>query len=99
MTDKELRKLKRVELLELLVEQAAEMDQLRRELEEARQALKNREILLEEAGTLAEAALRINEVFAAADRAAQDYLMNVRTLAARRAEAAPDSGDDGKETP
>ena len=94
MTDRELRKLKRVELLELLVEQAAEMEELRRELKEAREALQNREILLAESGTLAEAALRINEVFAAADRAAQDYLHNVRAIAARREEAAQ---PDGKE--
>lgn len=91
MTDKELRKLKRVELLELLVEQATEIEELRRELEEARQALKNRQVYLQEAGTLAEAALRINEVFAAADRAAQDYLENVRALAAReQADRQPD---------
>lgn len=96
MTDKELRKLKRVELLELLVEQAAEMEQLRHELEETRRALKNREIMLEESGTLAEAALRINEVFAAADRAAQDYLENVRALCARREAKLQ---NDGKELP
>lgn len=91
MTDKELRKLKRVELLELLIEQATEIEELRRELEEARQALKNRQVYLQEAGTLAEAALRINEVFAAADRAAQDYLENVRALAAReQADRQPD---------
>ena len=84
MTDKELRKLKRVELLELLIEQATEIEELRRELEEARQALKNRQVYLQEA-------LRINEVFAAADRAAQDYLENVRALAAReQADRQPD---------
>lgn len=94
MTEKELRKLKRVELLELLVEQAAEMDALRAELEEARQALKNREISLQEAGTLAEAALRINEVFAAADRAAQDYLHNVQALAARKSGEASKRGKE-----
>lgn len=92
MTDRELRKLKRVELLELLVEQAAEMEELRRELKEAREALQNREILLAESGTLAEAALRINEVFAAADRAAQDYLHNVKAMAAHRNDAAQSDG-------
>lgn len=93
MTEKELRRLKRVELLELLIEQATEIEELRRELEEARQALKNREVDLQEAGTLAEAALRINEVFAAADRAAQDYLENVRALAARRQAARQPDGE------
>lgn len=94
MTEKELRRLKRVELLELLIEQATEIEELRRELEEARQALKNREVDLQEAGTLAEAALRINEVFAAADRAAQDYLENVRALAARRQAARQPDGEE-----
>lgn len=80
MTDKELRKLKRVELLELLVEQAAEIEKLRQELDEARQALERRELLLSNCGSLAEAALQINEVFAAADRAAQDYLDSIRAM-------------------
>ena len=39
MTDKELRKLRRVELLELLVDQAAEMEELRRQLDQANEAL------------------------------------------------------------
>lgn len=80
MTDKELRKLKRVELLELLVEQATEMEKLRQELDEARQALEQRELMIANCGSMAEAALRINEVFAAADRAARDYLNSVRAM-------------------
>ena len=39
MTDKELRKLKRIELLELLVEQAEETEQLREQLRQAEDAL------------------------------------------------------------
>lgn len=80
MQDKELRKLKRVELLELLVEQATEIEKLRQELEEAQQALERRELMVSQCGSLAEAALKINEVFAAADRAARDYLNNVRAM-------------------
>ena len=76
MTDKELRKLNRAELLELLVDQAAEMDRLREQLEEARRALEERTILMKKAGSMAEAALELNGVFEAADRAARDYLNN-----------------------
>ena len=76
MTDKELRKLNRAELLELLVDQAAEMDELREQLEEARRALEERNTLMKKAGSMAEAALGINGVFEAADRAARDYLDN-----------------------
>ena len=39
MTDRELQKLKRVELLQLLVEQSRELDALRRELEETKKQL------------------------------------------------------------
>ena len=78
MTDKELRKLRRVELLELLVDQAAEMEELRRQLDQANQALAERELHLKEAGSIAEAALRLNGVFEAAQAAAQQYLDNIR---------------------
>ena len=40
---------------------------------------------LEEAGSIAEAALRINGVFEAAQRAAEQYLMNVKRLDAAKA--------------
>ena len=80
MTDKELRKLRRVELLELLVDQAAEMEDLRRQLEEAREALAERELHIKESGSMAEAALRLNGVFEAADQAAQQYLRSIEAL-------------------
>lgn len=80
MTDKELKKLKRMELLELLVDQAAEMDSLKKQLEETKAALESREFRLKETGSIAQAALEINEVFAAAQRAAQDYLDNIRRM-------------------
>ena len=85
MTDKELKKLRRVELLELLVDQAAEMDALKKELEETKAALESREFRLKETGSIAQAAMEVNEVFAAAQRAAQDYLDNIRRMEAEQA--------------
>lgn len=78
MTDKELKRLRRGELLELLVEQGRQVEQLKRELEEARQALASREIAIREAGTLAEAALKLNGVFEAADAAVKQYMENLK---------------------
>ena len=72
MTDKELRKLRRIELLELLVEQGEEMERLRGQLQKAQEALQERTIVIQKAGSLAEAALRLNGVFTAADQAARD---------------------------
>lgn len=82
MTDKELRRLRRRELLELLIVQTDENEKLRRELSRTQAELNNRRIAIEYAGSLAEAALQLNGVFEAADRAAKQYLENVRRVAA-----------------
>lgn len=88
MTDKELRRLSRAELLEMLLAQTEENRQLKRELKEARDALSNRQIAIEESGTMAEAALKLNGVFEAADRAVQQYLENIeRAMRERREES------------
>lgn len=82
MTDKTLRKMSRRELMELLLAQSKEVERLRAELEQAEQKLRSRQILLREAGSIAEASLRLNEVFESAQRAADQYLLNVKQLAA-----------------
>ena len=84
MTDKELRKLKRVELLEILVSLSEENEQLRKENEELREALSQKEICIEQSGSIAEASLKLSGVFEAAQRAADLYLENVRRLAGEK---------------
>lgn len=84
MTGKELKKLSRAELLELLLQQSREMERLQRKLDRAEKQLQSRQIMLEEAGNIAEAALRINEVFEAAQQAADQYLENVKRLSEQR---------------
>lgn len=80
MTEKELKKLNRKELLELLLIQTARADKLEAELAEAHEQLKRREIMEMEAGTMAEAALKLNDVFSAADAAAAQYLQNIKRI-------------------
>jgi hypothetical protein len=80
MTQKELKKLHRMELLELLIEQTKRADALEEEVAELKAQLAAREIDIEKAGTLAEAAIKINEVLAAADAAAKQYLYNVQRI-------------------
>ncbi len=84
MEDKELRKLNRKELLEILVEQSREIDSLRAQLEQMRQQLSERRFMLNEAGSIAEASLRIHQVFEAAQEAAQAYLENIQDLSGRQ---------------
>lgn len=88
MKEKELKRMSRRELLELLVFQMEENEKLRKELEQANALLKDRDIMINESGSIAEAAMKINGVFLAAERAAQQYLQNVRRLEAESREKA-----------
>ena len=77
MTEKELRKLGRAELLELLLEQAREFEALEQRLNAAEAALQSQQLQLETCGSIAEASLKLNGVFEAAQKAAEQYQQNV----------------------
>ena len=88
MTDKELRKLHREDLLQILINQQRQIDDLNAALEDSEAALKDKRIAIEESGSIAEAALRINGVFTSAQMAADRYMEEMRERAdAQRAEA------------
>ena len=74
----ELRKLKKHELLEIMLKQGEEIDRLRSKVEELEKALDQRKIDLENAGSIAEASLKVTKVFEEAEKAAQIYLDNIR---------------------
>ena len=78
MTEKELHKLKRGELLEMMLAQSREIDALRARISELEEKLADREIRIRESGSIAEAALKINGIFEAAQAAADQYIENVR---------------------
>lgn len=78
MTDKELHKLSRRELLEMLLTQSKEVDRLKDRVQELEEALESRRIEIEKAGSIAEASLKLNGVFEAAEQAAEQYLENIR---------------------
>lgn len=80
MTEKELRKLNRKQLLELLLKQTGRAEQLQQKLNEAEEKLHDKELTETEAGSMAEASLKLNGVFEAADAAATQYLENVKRL-------------------
>ena len=68
----------------LKAEHEKEIDALKKRLEETEKALQNREIAINEAGSIAVAALQINGVFEAAQAASQQYIENIRRLSARQ---------------
>lgn len=78
-----LRKLNKLQLLELLAQQEKELASLRAALAERDEELERRTLMLEEAGSIAEAALKLNGVFEAAQRAADQYLENIREMQKR----------------
>lgn len=80
--NKELKKLSRRELLELLIEQGREIDELREKLDIAEEKLSDRSIKLRKAGTVAEAAFLLNGVYEATEAAASQYLENIKSLSA-----------------
>lgn len=121
MTDKELHKLDRKQMLQLMLESGREAERCRKQLEKAEEQIsrlekniehlkkrldkkdaqihelkealqegqKEMDIGLEEAGSIAEAALKLNGVFEAAQKAADQYVYNVKRLQDMKLEKSP----------
>lgn len=86
MSEKEIKRLKRLKkrkLLEILSEQARRIEALEAELCDARRRLEDNRVLALDAGSIAEAALRVNGVFDAADSAARQYIDNIKLCSER----------------
>ena len=81
MNKKELRKLKRTDLFEIMLAQSEEIDRLRAELATLKKQLEDKRILLEKRGTLAEASLALTNIFVEAQKAADLYLYNIESQA------------------
>ena len=73
MTERELRRLSRADLLELLLAQRRENEQLRCILDQTQAQLADRTIKIENAGSIAEASLQLNGIFTAAQDTCQQY--------------------------
>ena len=100
-TNSELKKLNRIELLELLLAQSREIDRLNQEInrlngeiekqkalqQEIEKRLEDRRLRMEKTGSMAEAALSVYQVLESAQKAADLYLENVRRKADAYAES------------
>lgn len=84
MTDRELRRLSRSDLLELLLAQRKENEQLRCMLDQAEARLADRTIKINNAGSIAEASLQLNGIFTAAQDSCQSYIDNIKLLNERQ---------------
>lgn len=82
MTDQELRRLSRADLIDIIYTLQQQKEQAEQQLAQAQAQLQDRQLRLANAGSIAEAALSLNGVFDAAQAAADQYLQAVRTSAA-----------------
>lgn len=73
-----LKKLNKKQLLEIMLAQGEEIDALRKENEELKEKLEERQFDLDHIGSIAEASLAVTDIFKEAEKAALVYLENVR---------------------
>ena len=78
--EKKLRKLKRKDLLEILLLQNKRISELEEELKTTKEILSSREIIISEAGSIAEASIKLNKIFEVAQKTADDYLKNIKEM-------------------
>lgn len=97
MTERELKKLGRSDLLEMLLELSKENERLRGELSKAQEQLASRTVMIENAGSLAEAALRLNGLFEAADAACAQYTQNIEERSANQKQICEQMENESKE--
>ena len=74
----DLSKLKKRELLEIMLAQGKEIDRLREKVAELEAQLANREFEFSRIGSIAEASLAVTDIFKEAEKAAAVYLENIR---------------------
>lgn len=89
MTEKELKRLRRTDLLELLLEQSRENEDLRRDLTQAQEQLKDQTSRMESAETLAETAQTLGSMIKDVQETFERYLETIR-LQTQEAESAAD---------
>lgn len=82
MTDREFRHLRRAELIEIIYKLQETEAALRAENTSLTERLNARDLKLSQAGSIAEAAMSLNNVFESAQAAADQYVVQVRQLQA-----------------
>lgn len=82
MISKELKKLRRRELVDIIYQLKKSEDQLREQVATLEQALQDKRIKLSVAGSIAEAAMDVTNIFATAQRTADLYLHEISCMKA-----------------
>ncbi|MCP1639274.1 DNA repair protein [Streptococcus gallinaceus] len=86
MNTKELKFLRRAQLLELMLEQQNVIEEQQARINELEKELANRHLKMEQVGSIAEASLSLTRIFEEAQAAADLYLENVRRIVEEKEE-------------
>ena len=78
MEEKELRRMSRPELIEIIYALKSNEESLQKKNAHLEEQLNDRTIQISEAGSIAEAALQLNDIFSTAQIAADDYLTSIK---------------------
>lgn len=78
MADKELRRMSRPELIEIIYALKSNEEALKKKSAQLEEQLNDRTIRMEKAGSIAEASLQLNGIFETAQAAADEYLNSIK---------------------
>ena len=80
MTDKEFKRLSKAQLLDVIYQLQLQVDELTEQKNSLENELKDKRLRMSKVGNLAEAALEMNDCFQNAQKAAEQYLSEVRII-------------------
>ena len=80
MTDKEFKRLRRHQLMDIIYELQTREEELTAEVARLQAELDSKRIRMENAGSIAGAALELNDVFMSAQNAADQYLAEIKII-------------------
>lgn len=81
MNQNDMRKLNRADLLRIVVRQQEKIEEMEKEIASLHSRLEQKQLICQEAGSIAQAALQLNEIFEKAQAAADQYLVSVQARA------------------
>ena len=92
----DVKRMSKKDLLQLLVMQSKKIDELELELEKTKTLLNSKQLMISEAGSIAEASLKLNKIFEIAQEAADQYLENIKQLNEKKKEKSEKSKEKQK---
>ena len=98
MVSKELKNLSRRELMDIIYQMKKNEQELQQEIASLQEALQEKRIRISEAGSIAEAAASITNVFSAAQMTADMYLREISCMKEETEKACADMIEEARKT-